>query len=82
MPTSVHIPKPLLDEVDRRARRLNVSRNRFIVQTLERELLRDCTWSPGFFEFLAAATPEDAAEVDAMLRAIRAARRSKGAPKL
>jgi len=82
MPTSVHIPKPILDEVDRRARRLNVSRNRFIVQTLERELASESQWSPGFFELLAAATPEDAAEVDAMLQAIHAGRRSKGAPKL
>ena len=82
MPTSVHIPGPLLEQVDRRARRLKLSRNRFIVQILERELARDSTWSPGFFELLASATPEDAAEVNAMLRAIRAGRRSKGAPKL
>jgi hypothetical protein len=34
----VHIPKPLLEAVDPRARALKVSRNKLIVQALEREV--------------------------------------------
>ena len=45
MPTSVHIPKPLLVAVDRRARALKISRNRLIVQALEREVTEGSTWS-------------------------------------
>jgi len=52
MPTSVHIPKPLLVAVDRKARTLKISRNRLIVQALEREVAHDSNWSPDFFERL------------------------------
>jgi predicted transcriptional regulator len=82
MATSVHIPKPLLDAVDRRAQALNISRNRLILKALERELQEDPGWSVGFFERL--ATP-DAALADAateMLAHIRASRRSKKAVRL
>jgi hypothetical protein len=82
VPTRVHIPVTLLEAVDQKARRLGVSRNRFIVQALQREVALDATWSPGFFQRLAAVTPEDAAEVDALLRAVRAGCRSKGTPRL
>lgn len=40
MPTSVHIPKPLLVAIDRNARALNITRNRLIVTALEREIAR------------------------------------------
>lgn len=73
----VHLPKPLLDAVDRRARALGISRNRLIVQTLEQESLGHEQWSEGFFERLAAVTPGTAAAVDDMLAAIRAAGRSR-----
>jgi hypothetical protein len=82
MPTSLHIPKPLLAAVDRRARSLKMSRNRFIVQALEREVAGASRWSPGFFEKLAEAGPEDAEAVDEMLEAIRRGRTRKGAPRL
>lgn len=77
MPTSVHIPKPLLVAVDRKARALKISRNRLIVQALERELAQDSNWSPDFFERLESpeAGVEDAAEE--MLQAIQGQRRSK-----
>jgi hypothetical protein len=78
MPTSIHIPKPLLAAVDRRAKRLRVSRNRLIVQALENELARDSEWSPGFFDKLVDIEPEDARAVDEMLEAIVAARTTKG----
>lgn len=77
MPTSVHIPKPLLIAVDRKARALKISRNRLIVQALEREVAEGSNWSPDFFERLGSpeAGIEDAA--DDMLRAIHKHRRSK-----
>lgn len=77
MPTSVHIPKSLLDAVDRRARALKMSRNRLIVKAIERELRGGPDWSPGFFERLGEADAATADAVDEMLASIRAARRSK-----
>ena len=35
MPTTVHIPDPLLKSVDRRAKALGISRNRLVVRALE-----------------------------------------------
>jgi len=80
--TSVHIPAPLLEAIDRHARRLGVSRNRLIVRALERELASGIDWSPGFFEALAATDPGDAAAIDEMLTDVRARRTTKGPPKL
>jgi len=77
MPTSVHIPKPLLVAVDRRARALKISRNRLIVQALQREVTAGTDWSPGFFERLASPEPAVQARADEMLRAIQGQRRSK-----
>lgn len=78
MPTSVHLPKPLLDAVDRRARALRISRNRLIVRALERELDAGGDWSPGFFERLEEPGDEVSASVDEMLDHVRRSRRSKG----
>jgi len=77
MPTSVHIPKPLLVAVDRKARALKISRNRLIVQALEREVTEGSNWSPEFFARLESADTnvEDAA--DEMLKAIQGRRSSK-----
>jgi hypothetical protein len=77
MPTSVHIPKPLLEAVDQRAHALRISRNRLIVKALERELAEGADWSAGFFERLAAVDAATAGAVDEMLATVRAARRSK-----
>jgi len=77
MPTSVHIPKPLLLAVDRRARALKISRNRLIVQALQREVTSGAAWSPGFLEQLASPDPAVEAAADEMLRAIQNQRRSK-----
>ena len=79
MPTSVHLPKPLLDAIDRRAKALHVSRNRLIILALERELRDRTDWSPGFFERLAAPGPEVTAAVDEVLAHVRGGRRSKPA---
>lgn len=82
MATSVHIPKTLLEAVDRRAQTLRISRNRLIVRALERELGGEGGWSPGFFEALAAADQGVAAAADETLATIRAGRSSKKAPRL
>jgi hypothetical protein len=82
MPTSVHIPKPLLVAVDRRARALKISRNRLIVQALEREVKGGADWSPGFFERLEGSDAELTAAADRMLGEIRRGRRSKGPVRL
>ena len=81
VPTSVHIPAELLEEVDRRARRLKISRNRFIVRALEKEIAGEAAWSPGFFEQLGRVTADEAEAVGEMARAIRAGRASKGPPR-
>ena len=77
MPTSVHIPSGLLEEVDRRARVLGISRNRLIVRALEREVFAATEWSPGFFETLTAVRPADAEAIDEMLIGIAKGRLSK-----
>jgi predicted transcriptional regulator len=82
MPTSIHLPKSLLDAVDRRAKAQRMSRNRFIVRALEKELDRAGDWSPGFFETLAEVEPGDDAVVGEMLEAIRTARRSRSPRRL
>ena len=82
MATSVHIPKPLLDAVDRRAQALRISRNRLILKALERELQEDPGWSAGFFEQLAVADEALAEATEEMLGHIRVGRRSKKAVRL
>ena len=77
MPTSVHIPKPLLAAVDKKAKALKISRNRLIVRALEREVTAGESWSPEFFARLEAPEPAISAAADEMLGAIHAHRRSK-----
>ncbi len=77
MATSVHIPKPLLEAVDRRAQAMRISRNRLIVKALERELSEDSGWSAGFFEELGATNAATGQAVDDLLEEVRARRRSK-----
>jgi hypothetical protein len=82
MPTSLHIPQPLLTEVDRRARHLGMSRNRFIVRVLQKEIADQTRWSPGFFERLAEVDADDVEAVRELERSIRSARTRKGPPRL
>lgn len=82
MPTSVHLPRNLLEAVDKRARALKISRNQLVVRALEREVSGGGDWSPGFFEELAKVSPELEADVDDMLRHVRKHRSTKAAPKL
>jgi hypothetical protein len=80
VPTSLHIPKVLLTAVDRRARHLRISRNRFIVRLLEKELADEAHWSPGFFERLVDVEADDVAAVRDLEASIRATRTRKGPP--
>jgi len=82
MPTTVHIPAPLLAAADRRARALRISRNRLIVQALERELAATGEWSPLFLAELRATDVDTAEAVDNLRDAVVAARRSKRPPRL
>ena len=82
MATSVHIPRHLLEAVDRKARALGVSRNRLLLRALERELAPNAGWTPGFFEALASVSPETASAVEELHAEIRRARRSKRPVKL
>jgi hypothetical protein len=80
VPTTIHIPEPLLAAVDRRARALRISRNRLIVRALEREVDGAASWSPGFLDALRLVRPETAAAVDDLIDAVRKRRASRPAP--
>lgn len=80
MATTVHIPSDLLLAVDQRAKRLKLSRNRFVVEALKKALAERSEWSPGFIESIS----EPFAHVDVlddMSHAIRRSRTTKKAPK-
>jgi predicted transcriptional regulator len=82
MATSVHIPKALLRAVDQRARALKLSRNKLIIQALEREVTAGADWPAELFDRLGEADSELVDAVDEMSKAIHAGRRSKGPAKL
>lgn len=57
MATTVYIPPDLLKTIDRRARALKVSRNRYILDALKSRVEQqgDATgWPPGFLEYFRA----------------------------
>jgi hypothetical protein len=83
MATTVHIPPPLLDALDKRAEALGVSRNRLIVTAIERELRGGGGgWPPGFFAWAAATDDDERAAVRELEAAIGKRRSSKRPPKL
>ena len=77
MPTTVHIPNPLLKSVDRRARALGISRNRLVVRALEQAVSVPAGWSPEFLQRLRNVDSETSSAVDELLTAVTQARRSK-----
>lgn len=77
MPTTVHIPDPLLKSVDRRAKALGISRNRLVVRALEQAVSVRSGWAPEFLERLRSVDRETSAAVDELLTAVKQARRSK-----
>jgi hypothetical protein len=80
MPTSVHIPPKLLKRADKRAKALGISRNKLIVQALERELSESSGWNPGFFERFQAVDAETAKLFDESMKIVRKSRSSKVPP--
>ena len=77
MPTTLHIPDPLLKSVDRRAKALGISRNRLVVRALEQVVSVRSSWAPEFLEHLRNVDQETSAGVDELLAAVKQARRSK-----
>jgi predicted transcriptional regulator len=77
MPTTVHIPDPLLKSVDRRAKALGISRNRLVVRALEQAVSVRSAWAPEFLERLRSVDQETSAAADELLAAVKQARRSK-----
>jgi metal-responsive CopG/Arc/MetJ family transcriptional regulator len=84
MSTTVHLPPNLLSSVDRRARELEMSRNRYIIRALERALHEEEGWSPRFLDTLAAAAEDREGQeaVEEMRAAIAASRTRKAPPEL
>jgi hypothetical protein len=82
MPTSVHIPPALLKAVDKKARELKISRNRLVIQALEKEVgSQDKGWPPGFFEqFTPAETEEDKGVEAEFMQSMNRPRRSRKPP--
>ena len=77
MPTTVHIPDPLLKSVDRRAKALGISRNRLVVRALEQAVSVRAGWSAEFLQRLRNVDRETSSAVDELLTAVTQARRSK-----
>jgi metal-responsive CopG/Arc/MetJ family transcriptional regulator len=77
MPTTVHIPDPLLKSVDRRAKALGISRNRLVIRALEQAVSVRADWSPEFLQRLRTVDRETSTAVDELLAAVTKARRSK-----
>ena len=77
MPTTVHIPDPLLKSVDRRAKALGISRNRLVIRALEQAVRERAGWAPEFLERLRRVDHETSAAADELLDAVKRARRSK-----
>ncbi len=77
MPTTVHIPDPLLKSVDRRAKALGISRNRLVVRALEQAVSVRSGWAPEFLQRLRHVDRDTSAAVDELLIAVTQARRSK-----
>ncbi len=77
MPTTVHIPDPLLKSVDRRAKALGISRNRLVVRALEEAVSVRSAWAPEFLQRLRDVDRDTSAAVDELLIAVTQARRSK-----
>lgn len=77
MPTTVHIPDPLLKSVDRRAKVLGISRNKLVIRALEQAVAPQPTWAPEFLERLREVDPDVVEAIDELVVAVTQARRSK-----
>jgi predicted transcriptional regulator len=78
VPTTIHIPAPLLERVDTRARALGISRNRLIQEALEEKVGARDVWSPELVQMLANPVSNDAGrELEGSLAVVRQRRSSR-----
>jgi metal-responsive CopG/Arc/MetJ family transcriptional regulator len=84
VPTTIHIPGPLLERVDTRAKTLGISRNRLIREALEEKIGARDQWAPELAHMLARPLSSAAGkELEDSLAIVRRRRSSrKGPPKL
>ena len=81
MTTTVHLPADLLESVDRKARELGMSRNRYIIRALESALDSETRWSPRFVgELEAARSDEEGREALEEMRAVLSKGRTRKDP--
>lgn len=81
MTTTVHPPADLLESVDRQARELGMSRNRYIIRTLESALDSETLCSPRFVgEMEAARSDEEGREALEEMRAVLSKSRTRKDP--
>ena len=78
MPTTVHIPKPLLKRVDQRAKALGISRNRLIIDAVEAKLGSRRAWPPELIASLGQPIDDEAARaLDDSMSAVRKRRSNR-----
>jgi hypothetical protein len=84
VPTTIHIPDPLLERVDTRAKTLGISRNRLILEALEEKVGARDEWAPELVHMLAEPVSSTAGkELEDSIAVVRSRRSSrKGPPKL
>ena len=84
MSTTIHLPAELLTAVDRQARNLDISRNRYIIRALERAIATETEWSTGFVAELEAARADvdGCRALDELRAAIASSRTRKEPPAL
>lgn len=81
MPTTIHLPKSLLEKIDTRAKGLGMSRNRFIVQVLAEKVEVPVEWPDEFVRALKRPVSRAVADAaDEMQQLIESGRRSRKTP--
>jgi predicted transcriptional regulator len=82
--TTIHIPDPLLERVDTRAKTLGISRNRLILEALEEKVGARDEWTPELVHMLAEPVSSTAGkELEDSLAVVRRRRSNrKKMPKL
>jgi predicted transcriptional regulator len=81
VPTTIHIPDPLLERVDARAKTLGISRNRLILEALEEKVGARDVWAPELVEMLSKAVSSAAGEeLEDSLAIVRRRRSSRKSP--
>jgi hypothetical protein len=81
VPTTIHIPDPLLERVDTRAKTLGISRNRLILEALEEKVGARDVWAPELLHMLAhPISPGAGRELEDSLAIVRSHRSSRKAP--